>query len=183
MRAWALGLAAFFASTLAADAAEARPQVTSGLTMGGAFTDLRADNGPRVAFHLGGRLDVLFLREGPRDMALGPYVELLTHAFDTFETGGGLAWLVPVGSTAFVLSGGSFARTSRFGWEPGVAGTLFWGSRSYNYHSTYAVGVGLFAQTRYGLGDGKQADAVIGVQIDLQYLALPFMLAYQAIAR
>jgi hypothetical protein len=182
MRVSALGLAALVAGTLASGSAGARPQVTSGLTMGGAFTDLRAENAPRFAFHLGGRLDLLLLREGPRDMAIGPYVELLTHAFDTFETGGGVAWLLPLGSTAFVLSGGSFARTSRFGWEPGVAGTLFWGSRSYNYHSSYAVGLGLFAQTRYGLGDGRQADVVIGVQADLAYLALPFLYAYEAIA-
>ena len=32
--------------------------------------------------------------------------------------------------------------------EPGVAGTIFWGSRSYNYHSTYAIGVGLVVQGR-----------------------------------
>ena len=162
--------------------AEARPQITSGVTTGAAFTDLRADYGPRVAYQLGGRLDLLFLREAPRDMALGPYVEVTTAAFDTFEGGGGLAWLVPTGSTAFVFSGGGFARTSRFGWEPGVAGTLFWGSRSYNFHSTYAVGVGLFAQGRYGLGDGKQGDALLGVQVDLEYLVLPFVFVYEALA-
>ena len=105
---------------------------------------------------------------------------MTTAAFDTFESGGGVAWLVPTGSTAFVFSGGGFARTSRFGWEPGAAGTLFWGSRSFNFHSAYAVGVGLFAQGRYGLGDGKQADAIVGVQLDLEYLALPFVLVYQA---
>ena len=105
-----------------------------------------------------------------------------TAAFDTFEGGGGVAWLVPTGSTAFVLSGGGFGRTSRFGWEPGIAGTLFWGSRSYNFHSAYAVGLGLFAQGRYGLGDGKQGDAIVGVQLDLEYLALPFVFAYEALA-
>lgn len=162
--------------------AEARPQITAGATTGLALTDARAENGPRAAYHLGGRLDLLFLREGPRTMGVGPYVEIMTAAFDTFEGGGGLAWLVPTGATAFVFSGGGFTRTSRFGWEPGVAGTVFWGSRSYNFHSDYAVGVGLFAQGRYGLGDGKQADAIFGVQLDLEYLALPFVFAYEAIA-
>jgi hypothetical protein len=162
--------------------AAAHPQITSGVTTGVAFTDIRASYGPRPAYQLGARLDLLFLREAPRDMALGPYVEMTTAAFDTFEGGGGLAWLVPTGPTAFVLSSGVFARTSRFGWEPGLAGTLFWGSRSFNFHSAYAVGVGLFAQGRYGLGDGKQGDAILGVQLDLEYLALPFVLVYQAIA-
>jgi|GEM_PF-509023 len=162
--------------------AAAVPQITSGVTTGAALTDLRAENGPRVAYQLGARVDFLFLRERPRDMAIGPYVEMTTAAFDTWEGGGGIAWLVPTGSTALVFSGGGFARTSRFGWEPGVAGTLFWGSRSFNFHSAYAVGVGLFAQGRYGLGDGRQADAVIGVQLDLEYLALPFVLVYQGLA-
>lgn len=162
--------------------ATATPQVTAGLTTGAALTDLRAENAPRLAYHLGGRLELLFLRDTPRDMAIGPYVDIATAAFDTFEGGGGIAWLVPTGSTGFVFSGGGFARTSRLGWEPGVAGTIFWGSRSYNFHSAYAVGVGLFAQGRFGLGDGKQADAILGVQLDLEYLALPFVVAYQALA-
>lgn len=161
-------------------AASARPQIGGGVTTGVALTDLRED-GPRVAYHLGGRFDMLFLREHPRHMAVGPYVDVATAAFDTFESGGGLEWLIPTGATAFILSGGGFARTSSFGWEPGVAGTVFWGSRSYNYHSTYALGVGLFAQGRYGLGDGHQGDAIFGVQIDLAYLAMPFIFAYEAI--
>ncbi len=163
--------------------AEAKPQVSAGVTTGIALTDLRFSHGPRVAYHLGGRFDVLFLRERPSDMAIGPYVDVASHAFDTFEAGGGLSWLVPVGSTAFVLSGGAFGRAAGFGFEPGVASTIFWGSRSFNYHATYGIAAGLFAQGRYGLGDGKQGDAILGVQIDLEYLALPFLLAYQAITR
>jgi hypothetical protein len=162
----------------------AAPQVSAGLTTGAALTDMRADNGPRLAYHLGGRLDLLLLRDRANTMAVGPYIDVATAAFDTFETGGGLEWLVPAGDTAFVLSGGGFARASRFGWEPGVAGTLFWGSRSFNYHSTYSLGLGLFLQGRYGLSSvGRQADAIFGVQIDLQYLALPFLFAYEAITR
>ena len=82
-----------------------------------------------------------------------------------------------------MLSGGAFARSAGFGLEPGVATTLFWGSRSYNYHSTYGLALGLFAQGRYGFGDGRQGDAVLGVQLDLAYVALPFLLAYEALRR
>jgi hypothetical protein len=170
------------AIALAAGPARARPQVSAAATTGAALTDLRT-NGPRLAYHLGGRFDMLFLREQPRQMAIGPYVDVATAAFDTFETGGGLEWLVPTDATALVVSGGGFARTSSLGWEPGVSATLFWGSRSYNYHGTYGLGVGLFAQGRYGLGDGHQADAILGVQVDLAYLALPFIFAYEAVAR
>lgn len=161
--------------------AEAAPQVSAGVTNGAALTDFRAENGPRLAYHLGGRLDVLLLRDRAETMALGPYIDVATAAFDTFETGGGLEWLIPAGETAFILSGGGFARTSRFGLEPGAAATLFWGSRSYNYHSAYSLGLGLFVQGRLGFGDGRQADAIAGLQVDLQYLALPFLLVYEAI--
>ncbi len=168
----------------AAAPASAAPQFGAGLTTGLALTDLRVKSGPRAAYHLGGRFDVLFLRDQAGRMALGPYLDVATAAFDTFEGGGGLEWLVPAGDTAFVLSAGAFARTSRFGWEPGAASTLFWGSRSFNYHAPYSLGLGLFLQGRYGLaGDGKQADAIAGVQLDLAYLALPFVFAYQAITR
>lgn len=177
----ALAAAVALTTTAVAQDAGARPQVTAGATTGVAFTDLRADNAPRLAYHLGGRLDLLFLRSGPREMAFGPYLDVLTAGFDTFEGGGGVAWLVPTGSTAFVFSAGGFARTSRFGWEPGGASTIFWGARSYNFHSSYAVSAGLFAQGRLGFGDGKQADAIAGVQLDLEYLALPFVFLYQAL--
>jgi len=180
----ALGLLALVVPLGLARPAAARPQISSGVTSGVALTDLRADNGPRVAYQLGGRLDLLLGREGPHDMAIGPYLELTTAAFDTFEAGGGVAWLVPTGSPAFVFSVGGFARTSRFGVEPGGAATIFWGARSYNYHSSYAVAAGLFAQGRYGLaGDGRQADALVGVQLDLEYFALPFVFAYEAVRR
>lgn len=174
-------LVATFALLLPAEAA-ADPQFSAGVTTGLALTDLRADNAPRVAYHLGGRFDVLLLRQSPRDMAVGPYVDVATEAFDTFQAGGGLEWLVPAGDTAFIFSGGGFGRTSRFGWEPGVEATIFWGSRSYNYHSTYGLGVGLFLQGRYGFGDGKQTDALAGVQIDLAYFALPFVFLYEAVS-
>ncbi len=160
--------------------AAATPQLGAGVTTGVALTDLRT-NGPRVAYHLGGRFDALFLRDQPRDMAIGPYVDVATAAFDTFEAGGGLEWLIPIDATAFVLSAGAFGRTSSLGWEPGAAGTIFWGSRSYNYHSPYALGLGLFVQGRYGLGQGhEQADVIGGVQLDLEYFALPFVFLVNA---
>ncbi len=179
----ALSIALAVAALVATTDASAAPQIGAGLTTGATLREFRAENGPRLAYHLGGRFDVLFLRERAGTMALGPYVDVATAAFDTFETGGGLEWLFPAGETAFILSGGGFARTSRFGWEPGVAATLFWGSRSYNYHSSYSLGLGLFAQGRYGFTDGRQADAILGVQVDLEYLGLPFLLAYEAIRR
>lgn len=168
---------------LGAARGHATPQVSGGVTTGAALTDLRARNAPRLAYHLGARVDLLLLRDRAGRMAVGPYVDVATAAFDTFESGGGVEWLVPAGDTALILSAGAFARTSRFGWEPGAAGTVFWGSRSFNYHSPYSLGVGLFLQGRYGFGGGRQSDAVLGVQVDLEYLVLPFLLVYEAVSR
>lgn len=118
-------------------------------------------------------------------MALGPYVDVATAAFDTLEVGGGLEWLVPVSeSLPFVFSAGLFERRApRFGWEPGAEATLFVGSRSHNFTSWYGLAAGLFVQGRYGFGDGKQTDAIAGAQIDLSLFAYPFVLAYEAIRR
>lgn len=171
------------AATLAlAGEAHADTQLSGALTTGAAFTDMRASNGPRVAYHLGGRFDALFVRDRAGTMALGPYIGVATEAFDTFQAGGGLEWLVPVGEPAFVFSAGGFGRTSRFGWEPGAEAAVFFGSKSFNYHSPYSLTLGLFLQGRLGFGDGKQADAILGVQIDLAYLALPALFLYEAIA-
>lgn len=163
----------------------ARPQLSGGVTTGAALTDLRVGAGPRLAYHLGLRADLLFGRGRSADMALGPYVDVATAAFDTLETGGGLAWLFPAGSTAFVLSAGGFARGARdLGWSPGLASNLFWGSRSYNFHGLYGLTVGLFAEGRYGLDPAiPQADAIVGARVDLAYLALPFLFAIEAVRR
>lgn len=178
-----VALALGVALALRVTRAEAKPQLTAGVTTGAALTDLRTSAGPRLAYHLGGRFEALFFRDAPSDMALGPYVDVATHAFDTLESGGGVSWLVPTGATAFVFSGGGFERLSGAGFEPGAEATIFWGSRSFNYHSSYTLGAGLFVQGRYGFGDARQGDAVLGVQIDLEYLALPFLLAYEAVTR
>lgn len=155
--------------------AKADPQFSAAATVGPAFRHLRT--GPvKPAFHLGARFDVLFLRQAQRDMGIGPYVDLGTSGFDSFEGGGGLEWLIPAGPTSFILSGGGEARLAGGTVEPGATWGLFWGSRSFNYHSMYGYGVGLFAQGRYGLGDSKSFDLVTGVQVDAVVLALPFLL-------
>jgi hypothetical protein len=185
---WLLAGGLVAAAISSGSSANATPQYSGALTTGASIADLRAGDGPRVAGHLGGRFDVLLLRERANTMAVGPYVEVMTEAigkraFELFESGGGVEWLVPAGDTAFVFSGGGFVRSSQLGWTPGAAAGLFWGSRSFNYHSSYSLSLGLFAQGRYGFqAAGKQADVVVGLQADLAYLAMPFIYAYEAIA-
>ncbi|WP_394844596.1 hypothetical protein LZC95_47025 [Pendulispora brunnea] len=164
--------------------AHAAPQVSLGTTVGGALTGLRLEDGPHAAFHLGARGDVFFLRSNERSVGIGPFAEVLTAGFDTLEAGGGLSVLLPVFSSLPVIwSGGGFVRRApALDWEGGVSTTLFFGAMGYNFHSWYEMQNGVFVSARYGLGDGRQADIVFGVRLDLMLLALPAIFIYEAIA-
>jgi hypothetical protein len=128
--------------------------------------------------HWGARGDALFLRSRGSDMAVGPYLDVATSSFHDLDAGGGLEWLIPVrDDLPFVLSAGAFTRNGEGrSWAPGLESTLFWGSRSYNFHSWYGLALGLFAQTRYVPGPPEQADVVLGIQIDGEILLMPSML-------
>jgi hypothetical protein len=54
-----------------------------------------------------------------------------------------------------------------------VSSELFWGSRSYNFHSRYVISGGLMAQMRYGLGPSHETSVVLAAQVDLLLLAMP----------
>jgi hypothetical protein len=162
--------------------AAAHPQTTVGITLGGAATDLR--DRPHAAFHLGGRADLLFLRSRGRDMALGPYLALATTAFDTIEAGGGLEWLLPVrDDLPLIVSLGALERRApALGWGPAAEAGISFGSRSYNFHSWYSLGFGLFVLGGYGIGDSPEADVIVGVQTDVMLLVYPLLLAFEAVA-
>jgi hypothetical protein len=161
--------------------ASSAPQASLGLTLGGAVENVTP--GPSGgAFHLGGRGDVLFLRNRGADMAVGPYVDVATAAFHDLDLGGGVEWLLPVrDDLPIVLSGGPFWRNGEsHAWAPGVEGTFFFGSRSYNFHSWYGLAAGLFAQSRW-IPQASSLDLVFGVQIDAEILALPPLLLWEAL--
>lgn len=158
----------------------AAPQVNVGMTFGGVVED-PASPPVHGQAHWGGRADVLFLRSRGSDMAIGPYVDLATSSFHDVDLGGGAEWLLPLrDDLPFVLSAGFFARSGEGrSWAPGLEGTLFWGSRSYNFHSLYGVALGLFAQTRYVPGPPEQTDFIFGIQMDGELMLLPSMLILQ----
>jgi hypothetical protein len=161
---------------LGAADASADPQASIGTTIGGVLEDVT--HGPQGAVHWGGRADVLLLRSRGTDMAIGPYVDVATASFHDFDAGGGISWLLPVrDDLPFVLSAGAFARNGEgLSWAPGLAGTLFWGSRSYNFHSWYGMATGLFAQIRWLPSSPERADVVFGLQVDGELLIMPSIL-------
>lgn len=171
------------AALLVPSTARGTPQASAGLTTGGVVEDVVGPHSIGGAFHLGIRGDVLFLRSSPRDMGLGPYVDASTASFATSDVGGGLSWLVPaIEDLPLVVSAGAFARNGEGrSWAPGVEANLFGGSRSYNYHSSYGMAVGLFVQTRWVPLPPATLDVVIGVQLDLELLALPVVGVISAI--
>lgn len=159
--------------------AHADPQVSVGLTIGAAGEGLDYQLWKRrTAFHLGLHGDVLFGRRSTTDFGVGPYVEIMTHAFDEVQFGGGVSGLMPVfDSFPIVLSAGAYGRKGPegYGVEPGVAGELFWGARSYNFHSRYELSGGLLTQVRAGFGPSRETSIVLAAQVDLVLLALPVL--------
>lgn len=169
---------------LAPQNASAEPQATAGLTLGAAGAGLDRTIWDSTLFHMGLRGDVLFGRSQNSDFGFGPYAEVLTHAFDEIQFGGGVSVLLPViDYLPIVVSGGAYGRRGDddFGLEPGITGQIFWGSRSFNYHANYVMTGGIIGQMRYGLGDSKETSIVVGAQLDLLVLSLPALFVINAI--
>ena len=173
--------------------ARAEPQATVGLTLGAAGAGLSRSIWQSTAFHLGIHGDVLFGRSSNADFGIGPYAEVLTNGFDEIQFGGGLSGLLPVLDTyPIVVSVGAYGRQASaeayrplapasFGLEAGLAGELFFGSRSYNFHAPYVMTAGLIAQMRYGLGPSRETSIVLGAQVDFAILSLPFVFLFNAV--
>jgi hypothetical protein len=169
---------------LAPQPAQADPQATAGLTIGAAGAGLKREIWDTSLFHMGLRGDVLFGRSMNSDFGFGPYAEVLTHAFDEIQFGGGVSVLLPViDYLPIVVSAGAYGRRGDddFGLEPGLTGQLFWGSRSFNYHANYVMTGGLIGQMRYGLGASRETSIVVGAQLDLVVLSLPALFVINAI--
>lgn len=195
LSAWATAIALLAAAALVAGRAAAEPQLTAGLTVGLAGVAPATPDKPLAAapsrafwkqtdFHLGLRTEVLFFRDRNDQFGLGPYAEVLTHAFDEIQLGGGASLLVPVlDNLPIVVSGGLYARKADdgYGFTPGVAGTVFWGSRSHNFEAPYGLGAGLVGELRYGLGPNHETAIVIAAQLDVVALTLPFVLLASAL--
>jgi hypothetical protein len=180
----ACGALAGGAALLTVGSASADPQASAGLTIGGVVENVVGPAGTvGGAFHLGARGSVLFLRNRGSDMAIGPYLDVATASFHNVDLGGGAEWLIPVrDDLPIVLSAGAFWREGDGrSLSPGMEGTLFFGSRSYNFHSWYGLAAGIFAQSRWIPSSPGTLDLVFGIQIDAEILALPSILILEAL--
>ena len=157
--------------------ARAEPQVHGAVTAGGGARDLRDD--VRGVFHLGGWADILFFREKQRDVGFGPHLQVATASFQSFETGLGASVLLPTGGPVFILSAGPHLRVAHGTVDPGATATVFFGSRSFNFHSPYGYQLGVFVEGRQGI-TSRQTEIYGGLHIDLAILALPAVLLAQS---
>ena len=99
---------------------------------------------------------------------LEAWQDLLATALKDQESSHAL--LVPViDSAPMVVSAGGYCRhgDDGHGAGPRIAGQLFWGSRSYNFHANYVMAFGLLGQLRWGLGDSRETAVVIAAQLDI----------------
>lgn len=168
---------------LATTEVHAEPQASVGLTLGAAGEGIGRKLWSATSFHLGLHGEVLFGQRQATDFGIGPYVEVLTNGFNEIQFGGGVSGLLPVlPSFPVVLSFGAYGRKAidPFPVQPGIAGELFVGSHSYNFHAHYAMSAGLIGQVRYGLGPSRETSILVGAQIDVAILSLPFLFLINA---
>jgi hypothetical protein len=172
------GAATLFAMVSGVSDVAAEPQANAGLTLGGAAVGPGGEVWDHAEFHLGLRGDTLFGRDDAFDFGIGPYVELGTMAFDELQFGGGATMLLPIHETLpLVASVGAFGRVGDddYGMDPGFAGALFWGSRSYNFHANYVMMAGLSVGYRQTFGQADESMLLIAAHLDLAALGLPLV--------
>lgn len=135
-------------------------------------------------FALGWRADMLFLRNSPRAFGLGPALAVRVDHFRDVVPSLGLSVLLPVTEAFPVVLTGAFAmRYDGTSWAPGGSARAWFGMRSHNYHSVYALCFGLWAEARVMAQPQSTVDFVAGIDLDLQTLAIPFIALYVELFR
>ena len=130
---------------------------------------------------MGASGDLLFGRHGEGTWGVGPTLGVGTYAFHDFSAQAGASVLVPVHEyLPIVLSAGGYERRVGGAWQPGAFGTLFWGTRSFNYQSSYALAAGLQAEARVGMGDDHERTIILSAHLDGEVLILPVLLIVNA---
>lgn len=177
----ALGAALALASLLGTPAlAHAKPQYSAGWETG----LCGSGSGNTLGFSELGwcnalRADLLLLRERSRDVGLGPSLRLGTISFDDVRLGAGLNLLLPVfESFPLVLEAGPQLRNFE---QPGVYASVFWGLRSFNHYGGYDMNSGLVVTAEHSFADGTPSAIWITARIDAMWLALPFVLGFNAL--
>ena len=122
------------------------------------------------------RTDVTFGARSPFAWRAGFFGAVGTTDFVTLDVAAGALLHVPAHPTfPLLLSVGAIADVVPTPGRVGVVGRAWWGSRSLNYHSTYGMTAGFWVEGRYRPGENT-ADVLGGVDLDLRFLGLPFVM-------
>jgi hypothetical protein len=176
----ALGAAVLVLASTILGVAHARPQANAAWTTGACGRGAEGALWQDTAWCNGIRADVLFGRERGRDWAFGPYAQISSAGFWDARYGAGVSVLAPLHEDfPLVLSLGAGAHELE---AAQLEGWLFWGPRTHNFHASYSIGAGLLLGASRDLSSSGESALFAGVQIDGLLLALPFVLAYEAIA-
>ncbi len=162
-----------------ARAEDSRPQWNTALVTGLAFERGPADERHRpMLFAAHG--DVILGRSSNRSWGVGPMARVGTYRFRDLQAQGGVSLLIPSHEyLPFVLSGGAMVRKDGIS-SPGVFGSLFWGSRSFNHHGSYVLVGGLVLEARKDLGGDRSSAFVVGAHLDGEVLSLPILMLVNA---
>jgi hypothetical protein len=175
---WALAPGALAAALLAAPPAQAKPQWNAAweTAICGAGDSLSLN---QLGWCNAVRGDVLFLRDGGRDIGLGPSLRLGTARFEDLRIDAGLSLLLPVSeSFPLVLDAGPHLRNLA---EPGIFGSVFFGLRSFNHYGSYEMSTGIALTAERAFVEGTPSAVWITAHIDGMWLTLPFIFAYNAL--
>ena len=154
-------------------------QANGGLQLGGGGPG-RGAFWEETLFPGGGRADVLWGRKDPFSWGYGPMAGVSTNHFRDLNVAAGASLLIPVSEyLPIVLQAGPYLRFHE-GAHPGAFGSIFWGSRSFNYHSHYGMAGGLSLEARLGLDDDKERTIILAAHLDAQVMTLPFLFLFNA---
>jgi hypothetical protein len=121
----------------------------------------------------------MLLRNGGRDVGIGPSLRLGTARFDDLRLDGGVSLLLPVlGSFPLVLEAGPHVRNFD---QVGVFGSVFFGLRSFNHYGHYDMATGISLLAERAFGPGTPSALWLTARVDAAWLALPFVLAANAL--
>lgn len=128
------------------------------------------------------RAELVLGRDRSADLGLGPYLELGTSGFSDLRLGSGVVGVVPLSEALpLTVGAGGTARRDDGRWAPGFSASAMLGSRSYNFHSTYAIATGLVLAYQRDLDAVGASTVIIALQLDGLLLAMPVVFGISAL--
>lgn len=158
--------------------AEARPEWSAGLETAACATG-RALGAASAAWCNALRADVLFLRQRSSDFGIGASLRLGTAGFDDLRLDPSLSLIMPLSNALSLgLETGPHLLNGK---ELGISASVFVGLRPFNHYGHYSTNAGLMLLAEQSLGRDQPSALWLALRLDGSWLALPFILAYQAV--